>query len=69
MEEHSDYMLNVVPDADRPGRYRWRVVEVGKVRDQSTFSFATRREAQADGERFVEKLLATWRAVEQPTAK
>ena len=52
--------VNVIKDANRPGRYRWEVYEAAKLRDSSMFSFATRREAQTDAELFIEKLVATW---------
>ena len=56
----SPYNVNVIEDANRPGRYRWEVYETAKLRDSSLFSFATRREAQTDAELFIEKLVATW---------
>jgi hypothetical protein len=56
----SPYSVNVIKDANRPGRYRWEVYETAKLRDSSMFSFATRREAQTDAELFIEKLVATW---------
>jgi hypothetical protein len=48
-------------DVDRPERWRWSVFEGKKIRDKSLFSFATRPEAQADADRFVAELNATWR--------
>jgi hypothetical protein len=62
MAEPNAFTVRVEPDFDRPGRYRWSVAEDGKVRDKSLFSFATKRETQADGDKFVEKLIATWQA-------
>jgi hypothetical protein len=56
----SPYSVNVIKDANRPGRYRWEVYETAKLRDSSMFSFATRREAETDAELFIEKLVATW---------
>jgi CO/xanthine dehydrogenase Mo-binding subunit len=47
-------------DARQHGRYRWSVYENMKVRDTSFYSFTTRREAQADADKFVEKLKAIW---------
>ena len=60
MEEPSPFTIHIVSDPDRFGRYRWRIIEQGKARDASMYSFATKREAQADAEKFVEKLLITW---------
>ena len=59
----SPYTVNVRKDANRPGRYRWDVYETTKLRDSSIFSFATRREAQADGYKFVVKLIPTWHKI------
>jgi hypothetical protein len=60
MADVREFTTAVEPDFDRPGRFRWSVSENGKVRDKSLFSFVTRREAQADANKFVEKLHATW---------
>jgi hypothetical protein len=60
MVENHAFTASVAPDADRPGRYRWSVHEDGKARDRSVYSFATKREAQADADRFVAKLNVTW---------
>ncbi len=61
MPTTSAYKVRIRRDEARPGRYRWDVVEGSKVRDTSTFSFGTKREAQADADRYVEKLIVTWR--------
>jgi hypothetical protein len=42
-----------------------RVLEDRKAAHKSLCSFAARREAQADAERFVEKLNPTWRDQER----
>jgi len=60
MEGDHAFTIEVVQDARQPGRYRWSVAEDPKVRDTSFYSFATRREAQNDADRFVEKLRAIW---------
>ena len=60
MEEPPPFTIHIVSDPDRAGRYRWRVIEQGKARDVSMYSFATKREAQADAEKYVEKLIITW---------
>ena len=55
MEEAQVFTIDVAQDARQPGRYRWCVSENTKVRDRSFCSFTTRREAQADADKFVEK--------------
>jgi hypothetical protein len=68
MAQSHDFTTAVEPDFDRPGRFRWSVSEDRKVRDKSLFSFATRREAQADADKFVEKLNVTWRHEQKPSS-
>ena len=60
MVEVSPYKIQVAPDPDRSNRYRWAVYEAGKIRDRSVHNFATVREAYADAEKFVDKLIITW---------
>jgi hypothetical protein len=60
MEEAHVFTIDVAQDALQRGRYRWSVSENMKVRDTSFYSFTTRREAQADADKFVEKLKAIW---------
>jgi hypothetical protein len=60
MSEVQPYSVRIRGDAHHPGRYRWDVFETERLRDSSMFSFATKREAQLDAEKFVEKLIATW---------
>jgi hypothetical protein len=52
--------IHVAEDADRPGRYRWIIRDVGKDRDKSLYTFATYREAFDDAEKFRDKLVITW---------
>jgi hypothetical protein len=54
------FTIDVAQDARQHGRYRWSVSENMKVRNTSFYSFTTRREAQADADKFVEKLKAIW---------
>jgi hypothetical protein len=59
-EAHT-YRIDIAKDADRPGRYRWRIFEDLKLRDQSLHSFATIREAQIDADKFVATLKDIWK--------
>jgi hypothetical protein len=54
--------IEIEPDVERPGRYRWKISDDRKLRDISLYSFATRREAHADAAKFVGKLNAAPRA-------
>jgi hypothetical protein len=60
MEEAHAFTIDVAQDARQRDRYRWSVSENMKVRDTSFYSFTTRREAEADPDKFVEKLKAIW---------
>ena len=60
VEENRVFTIDVAQDARQRGRYRWSISEDMRVRDRSFYSFATRREAQDDADRFVEKLKAVW---------
>jgi hypothetical protein len=60
MAEPSTYVITVSPDLDRFNRYRWTIFEDGKPRDKSVLNFATAREAYADAESFVDKLILIW---------
>jgi len=61
MAETHDFKIVIETDTERAGRFRWNISEDGKVRDKSFYSYATKREAKADADKFVEKLNATWR--------
>jgi hypothetical protein len=60
MADPREFTIKIEPDFDQPGRHRWVVSEDKKARDRSVYSFATRREAQLDADRYVEKLTSTW---------
>ena len=62
-------MTDVVKDIGNPNRFRWNIYENKRVRDKSFYSFATKREAQNDADKFVRKLnvgLAGLEGIESP---
>jgi hypothetical protein len=59
------FTTDVVKDIGNPNRYRWNIYENKRVRDKSFYSFATKREAQTDADKFVRKLAAIWPGAEQ----
>ncbi len=61
MAQHPAFTIDVAKDIGRPGRFRWSVYENMKMRDKSFYSFATKGEAQADADKFVQELDAIWR--------
>lgn len=54
------FVTDVVKDNDNPNRFRWNIYENKRVRDKSFYSFATKREAQNDADKFVLKLNSVW---------
>ena len=56
MTDSAVFSTEVVKDIGNPNRFRWNIYENKKVRDKSFYSFATRREAQNDADKFVRKL-------------
>jgi hypothetical protein len=65
MTESSTFATDVVKDIGNPNRFRWNIYENMKVRDKSFYSFATRREAQNDADKFVRKLNSIWPATKE----
>jgi hypothetical protein len=60
MAEIPPYTIEVNPDSNRFNRYRWAILEGGKIRHNSKQNFATEREAYTDAKKLVEKLIITW---------
>lgn len=59
------FTTDVVKDIGNPNRFRWNIYDNEKVRDKSFYSFATKREAQTDADKFVQKLNAVWPAAKE----
>lgn len=62
MTDSALFTTYVVKDIGNPNRYRWNIYDDKTIRDKSFYSFATKREAQTDADKFVEKLNAIWPA-------
>ena len=62
MTDSALFTTDVVKDIGNPNRYRWNIYDDKTIRDKSFYSFATKREAQTDADKFVEKLNAIWPA-------
>jgi hypothetical protein len=60
MTDSAVFSTDVVKDIGNPNRFRWNIYENKRVRDKSFYSFATRREAQNDADKFVRKLDSIW---------
>jgi hypothetical protein len=62
MTESPAFTTDVAKDIGNPNRLRWNIYENKRVRDKSFYSFAIRREAQSDADKFVRKLNSIWPA-------
>ncbi len=62
MTERAMFTTDIVKDVANPNRFRWNIYENKRVRDKSLYSFATKREAQNDADKFVRKLNSVWPA-------
>jgi hypothetical protein len=60
MTDRPIFTTDVVKDIGNPNRFRWNIYENKRVRDKSFYSFATKREAQNDADKFVRKLDSIW---------
>ena len=60
MTDSAVFSTDVVKDIGNPNRFRWNIYENKRVRDKSFYSFATKREAQNDADKFVRKLDSIW---------
>jgi hypothetical protein len=60
MTDSAIFSTDVVKDIGNPNRFRWNIYENQRVRDKSFYSFATKREAQNDADKFVRKLDSIW---------
>jgi hypothetical protein len=47
---------------ERVRRYRWGIYEGGEPRDRSRESFSTMREARADADKVMQRLITTWQS-------
>jgi hypothetical protein len=61
MEQKPIFTTDIAKDIGNPNRFRWNIYENMKVRDKSFYSFATKREAQNDADKFIRKLDDIWR--------
>jgi hypothetical protein len=63
MDEDNPFTINIeLHVRERVRRYEWSICEKGKPRVHSTESYATMREARANADREMEKLLSVWRS-------
>jgi hypothetical protein len=61
MAETHPFTIRVEPDLLRDGRFRWTLYENGQPRNQSIVSYGTKRDADADATKALDKEIANWR--------
>jgi hypothetical protein len=64
MGEKHPFTLDVVADPLRHSRYRWTVCEGNQIHVRSPYSHATRREAEKEAAKAVERRVERWRSRE-----
>lgn len=66
MAAEHPFTIKIEPALLGVGRCRWMLYELGYTRDRSTVSYATRREAEADATKIMQKRIAAWRNAKHP---
>jgi hypothetical protein len=62
MAEKHPFTINIeLHVEERVRRYGWSICENGIPRDHSKESFSTMREAQADADKVMQRLITNWR--------
>jgi hypothetical protein len=61
MTENHPFTIRIEPHIEGSSRYRWSVYEKAKLRDQSLTSHATIRQAHADANKVLQRLIKNWR--------
>lgn len=62
MADDHGYSIRAEPDRMRAGRYYWALFKGDQAYNRSQLSFASKREALADGAIVLEKRIAAWEA-------
>ena len=62
MAEEHNFSIRVEPDRVRTGRYYWALFKGQQAYNRSQLSFASKREAAAEGAKVLEKRIAAWQA-------
>jgi hypothetical protein len=60
------FAIKIDPVRSSERRFSWTVYENGALRSQSPVSYATRREAEANATKAMQKLIENWRSRKLP---
>jgi hypothetical protein len=66
MGEDHQFTVRVEPDSSRPGRFRWALLKGKQAYNRSEASFATKREANIEAAKVLDKRIAAWQALKTP---
>jgi len=64
MAEEHRFSIRLEPDQLRLGRYFWALFKGNQAYNRSQTSFATKREAAAEGAKVLEMRIAAWQATQ-----
>jgi hypothetical protein len=64
MGDDHQFSIRLEPDRVRSGRYYWVLFKGKQAYNRSVLSFATKREAAAEGAKVLEKRIAAWQATQ-----
>ena len=64
MTEDHQFSIRLEPDHVRVGRYYWALFKGKQAYNRSQLSFASKREATAEGTKVLEKRIAAWKAAQ-----
>jgi hypothetical protein len=62
MAEDHPFTIAVERNTDIVDRFRWSIHENGTLREQSPSSYPTKREALADAQKVMHRLVTRWQA-------
>jgi hypothetical protein len=60
MVEDCQFSIKITPDSKREDRYRWAIYKGGRQSVRSDDSFATKREAQTDAAKALQRRRSMW---------
>jgi hypothetical protein len=70
MAQDHPFAITVECNIDIVNRFRWNIYEDGKLRERSpSRSYATKREALADAQKVLERLIAVWRKANEQASQ
>jgi hypothetical protein len=63
MADNHPFTIKIEPHPEGVRRSRWSIYEGGRLRDHSPESYATMREAKANADKVMQKLITNWQII------